>query len=311
MKELTIIGFGNQTKAWAQNLTDSGWEITIALRKNSPSALKVKELGLKSVEISSQAFEETQSIAILTPDDGQHLFLEENAQFIKADTKIILAHGYSMVRHDLAQKYPQFQFILFAPKAIGSELRSQFLHKGKLGAIYSLEYITQKNLLEIDQWCLALSYGLGINLGPYKASFKTEMEADLLSEQGVLCSLIPYTAKAMFDLMVKRGIEPELAFFECWFELKLIINAMIQVGPEAFYDLISPNALIGSEIGRERLMTEDFQTRLESLFDDIQSGLFLENAEKTDVPKLRQLIKERWHTSALEITQKKILGRDS
>ncbi|MFY7994599.1 MAG: hypothetical protein ACOVP4_14975 [Bacteriovoracaceae bacterium] len=310
MNKLTLIGFGNQTQAWAQNLRDSGWNITIAARKEGDSVSKAIALGFTAVEISSQAFKQTETIALLTPDHTHHTFLEENNNHLQAGTKIILAHGYSMVRHDLAQKYPQFDFILFAPKAIGSELRAQYLIKGKLGAIYSLEYISEEKKLSTDQWCLSLSYGLGINLGPFKASFKTEMEADLLSEQGVLCSLIPYTAKSMFDLMIKRGIEPELAFFECWYELKLIMNAMIEVGPEAFYDLISPNALIGSEIGQERLMTSDFQARLESLFDDIQSGVFLDNAEKTDVAALRQKIKTRWHQSALEQTQKRILGGD-
>lgn len=310
MKKMTIIGFGNQTQAWAQNLRDSNWEITIAARKEGPSLKKAQLLNFKTVEISPQAFNSDNAIALLTPDNTHHTFLEEYASHLKLGTKIILAHGYSMVRHDFAKKYPHLNFILFAPKAIGSELRSQFVAKGKLGAIYSLEYINEKEKLEIDQWCLSLSYGLGINLGPYKASFKTEMEADLLSEQGILCSVIPYTAKTMFDLMLKRGIEPELAFFECWYELKLIINAMIEVGPEAFYDLISPNALIGSEIGQERLLTADFQARLESLFDDIQSGTFLDAAERVDVPVLRKKIKERWHQSALEQTQKKILAGD-
>jgi ketol-acid reductoisomerase len=307
MKKLTIIGFGNQTQAWANNLKDSGWTIKILCRQKSGSLSKAIAAGFDAEEFSPQAFSQAETIALLTPDNTHHTFFEENKKDLKSGTKIILAHGYSMVRHDLAHQYPEFQFILFAPKAIGSELRSQYLIKGKLGAIYSLEYISEEKKLEIDQWCLALSYGLGINLGPYKASFKTEMEADLLSEQGVLCSLIPYTAKSMFELMLKRGIEPELAFFECWYELKLIINAMIEVGPEAFYDLISPNALIGSEIGQERLMTKDFQTRLESLFDDIQSGTFLENAEKVDVPALRQKIKMRWNQSPLEQTQKRIL----
>lgn len=307
MKKLTIIGFGNQTQAWAGNLTDSGWDITIAARKEGDSLKKARQKGHSAVEISPQAFQNTTSIALLTPDHTHHQFLDDYAASMKTGTTIILAHGYSMVRYDLAKKYPHLQFVLFAPKAIGSELRAQYLLKGKLGAVYSLEYVSEDKKLEIDQWCLALSYGLGINLGPYKASFKTEMEADLLSEQGILCSLIPYTAKSMFELMLKRGIEPELAFFECWYELKLIVSAMIEVGPEAFYNLISPNALIGSEVGKERIITDDFQTRLESLFDDIQSGKFLENAEKTDVEALRQKIKSRWQSSPLEQTQKRIL----
>ncbi len=307
MKKLTLIGYGNQTQAWAGNLKDSGWEITIAARKDGKSFSKAKENGYTSVEISPQAFKNVKHIALLTPDHSQHEFLADNIEYLEKGTVIVLAHGYSMVRHELADKYPDLNFVLFAPKAIGSEIRAQFLLKGKLGAVYSLEKIKDQDKLEIDQWCMALSYGLGINLGPFKASFKTEMEADLLSEQGVLCSVIPYTAKSMFDLMIKRGIEPELAFFECWYELKLIVKAMVDVGPEAFYNLISPNALIGSEIGKERLLTSDFEKRLESLFDEIQSGKFLDDAEKTNIEELRTKIKTRWNTSALEQTQKRIL----
>ena len=308
MKQLSFIGFGNQTSAWSQNLRDSQWDITIAVRKNSPSKAKAEALNFKTVEMDSQAFLHAENIALLTPDHTHAEFLNEYAEHLNPGTRIILAHGYSMVRHDFTKKYPFLNFILFAPKAIGSELRAQYIEKGKLGAVYSLDEIPQEAKLEHDQWSLMLSYGLGINLGPFKTSFRHEMEADLLSEQGILCSLIPYTAKMMFEMMLKRGIEPELAFFESWYELKLIINAMVERGPEGFYDLISPNALIGSEVGYKLLMNKEFEARLEGLFDDIQSGKFLDYAESVNVEELRKTIKDRWHGSSLQETQKRILN---
>lgn len=311
MKNLLFIGFGNQTSAWAQNLRDSGWDVAVGTRDLGSSFQKSEMLGFKTSLISKEVLSLAKNIALLTPDDTHHEFLEQNATLLAEGTRIILAHGYSMVRHDLSKKYPHLRFVLYAPKAIAAELRTQYTLKGKLGAVYSLDEVPSSETLEHDQWCLALTYGLGINLGPYKTTFKHEMEADLLSEQGVLCSLIPYTAKMMFEMMLKRGIEPELAFFESWYELKLIINAMVEKGPAAFYDLISPNALIGSEVGRDKLMTQDFQARLEDLFDDIQSAKFLDYTESINVPELRKTIKDRWLESSLEKTQKRILGGEN
>jgi ketol-acid reductoisomerase len=139
-------------------------------------------------------------------------------------------------------------------------------------------------------------------MGPYVTTFLRETNADLYSEQGLLCSLIPYAASEMFNHLVCEGTEPELAYFECWHELKLIINAMIDKGPEGFFDLISPNALIGSEKGYERLMTDEFKKHMKSLLVDIKSGKFDGEVNSADVPALRKKIRDRWVKDELNKT---------
>ena len=129
--------------------------------------------------------------------------------------------------------------------------------------------------------------------------FRSETEADLYSEQGMLCSIMPYVAGEMFAHLVETGIEPELAYFECWHELKLIVNAMVDKGPEGFFDLISPNALIGGEKGFHRLITPEFHKNLRSLLSEIQSGQFNKEIDKADVEETRRIIRERWQKSPL------------
>jgi ketol-acid reductoisomerase len=301
MMRLTIVGFGNQAKAWSQNLKDSAFPFRVALRGDSPSVKYAIEAGHEVVEIGSQEFYEDQAFALLTPDDAHDEFLRTHANHLQAGSCILYAHGFSLSQHKFHQHYPHLNHILFAPKAIGSELRKQYLIKGKLGAVYSLEHL-KVNPEEIKTWLFKLSKSLGINLGPFATSFERETLADLYSEQGLLCSLIPYAAAEMFDNLNRSGIEPELAYFECWHELKLIVNAMVDAGPQAFFDLISPNALIGSEKGFQKLFTPEFKTNLNNLLKEIESGKFNKELEETEYSKLKAVIKKRWLEAPLTKT---------
>ncbi len=298
MMQLTIIGFGNQARAWAQNLKDSGFPLRVALRAGSSSFQKAREMGFEVVEIGHADFYQGEAFALLTPDDSHHTFLEEFATKLNPQSIILYAHGFSLGKDEFEKTYPKLRHILFAPKSIGSELRRQYELKGKLGAVYSLEHLSDHKK-EVEDWLFELARSLGINLGPYKTSFKKETQADLYSEQGLLCSIVPYTAGEMFKHLVEAGVEPELAYFECWHELKLIVNAMVDKGPEGFYDLISPNALIGSEKGFKRLFNDDFKQRLKSLLTEIQNGSFDQEIETVDIPELRHRIKSRWAASPL------------
>jgi ketol-acid reductoisomerase len=305
MMRLTIVGFGNQAKSWAQNLKDSGFPVRVALRAGSASAHTATSLGVEVVDLESEEFTQDQAFALLIPDTDQAEFLKTHAHRMKAGSRILYAHGFSLLENKLQEKFPKLEHILFAPKSIGTELRVQYLNKGKLGAVYSFEHL-RADKAEVQSWLFSLSKALGINLGPYQTSFERETQADLYSEQGLLCSLIPYTAERMFDHLVQEGTEPELAYFECWLEMKLIINAMVDKGPQGFFDLISPNALIGSEKGFERLMTPEFDQKLRSLLTEIRSGEFNRELEKTDVEETRQKIRSRWEKTPLMHTFRKI-----
>ena len=300
MMQLTIIGFGNQARSWALNLRDSGFPVRVALRHGSASFTEVKKENIPSLEIGSAEFYQSEALALLIPDDGQKEFLETHAEKFANNPVILYAHGFALSRFHLEKKFPGIRHVLFAPKSIGTELRRQYLAKGKLGAVYSLEHVQENSVIE--NWLKDLARSMGITMGPYKTSFLRETNADLYSEQGLLCSLIPYAASEMFNHLVKEGTEPELAYFECWHELKLIINAMIDKGPEGFFDLISPNALIGAEKGYNKLMTPEFRKQMHSLFEDIKSGKFDKEVETADVPSLRKTIRDRWMNDELNKT---------
>lgn len=303
MMRLTIIGFGNQAKAWAQNLKDSSFPFRVALQPNSPSFAKVKEMGMDAVEIGTKDFFQDRAFVLLTPDHTHHDFMEKFGDQFEDDSLILYNHGFSLSKNKFQEKFPNLNHVLFAVKAIGSEIRKQFLVKGQLGAVYSFEFIPGDKT-KVDQWLKDMSQALGINMGIFKTTFEHETQADLFSEQGLLCSLLPYTAGEMFKQLVETGIEPELAYLECWHELKLIANAMVDKGPEGFFDLISPNALIGSEKGYQKLFTPAFKATLKELLVDIQNNKFNSELEQADVEQLRKTIQQRWSKEPLQKTFK-------
>lgn len=305
MMRLTIIGFGNQAKAWSQNLKDSGFPVRVALKPESPSIEAAIKLGFEVVEIGSEEFYAGEAFALLTPDMTHQELMTSHGHLFREGSVILYAHGYSLLKHDFHKRFPHLQHVLYAPKSIGSELRRQYELKGKLGAVFSLEFF-QGDTAAIEKWLMKLAHAMGINMGPYPTSFERETQADLYSEQGLLCSLIPYTAGEMFRHLVEAGIEPELAYFECWHELKLIVNAMVDKGPEGFFDLISPNALIGAEKGYHKLFTKEFHANLRSLLTEIQNGKFNQELDEANVEETRKIIRERWAKSPLMKTFHKI-----
>lgn len=302
MMQITIIGFGNQAKSWAQNLRDSSLAVSIALRPQSQHFALSQNMGFPTQELGQKLSGDF--FCLLTPDHTHASFLKDFGHTLPENAKIIYAHGYSVTTHKLHESYPLFTHLLLAPKTIGSELRAQFLIKGELGGVYSVEYSGSPQ--EDEKNLLFLAKAMGLNLGPFPTSFKMETRADLLSEQGILCSMIPYLASEMFDLLTSKGVEPELAYFECWHELKLIVKTMVDIGPEKFFDLISPNALIGSEKGYKKLITPQLTQKIEELYQDIESKVFDEEIQKTDIDLLRSKIATRWSTTGLMKAHQKI-----
>jgi ketol-acid reductoisomerase len=310
MMRLTIVGFGNQAKAWSQNLQDSDFPFRVALQPDSASFDKVVELGMEPVEIGSAEFFEDRAFVLLSPDHTHHSFMTSYGHQFQEGSVILYNHGFSVTKNHFNEHFPHLKHVLFAVKAIGSEVRKQYLLKGQLGAVYSFEFISG-NTEKLDKWMNKMAEALGINMGVFKTTFKNETQADLYSEQGLLCSIIPYTAGEMFRHLTEVGIEPELAYLEVWHEMKLIANAMVDKGPEGFFDLISPNALVGSEKGFQRLMTPEFKSNLKSLLTEIQSDQFNNELDNTNVEELRKTIRERWAASPLMKTFKVINSKGS
>jgi ketol-acid reductoisomerase len=304
--KLVIIGFGSQAKAWALNLKDSGYKVSIALRIDSPSIEIANELGFATLALQGQELSEFSTILMLAPDNSQLQILQDNQSVIRKDARIVYAHGFSVCAHKLNELFPDWSHLLLAPKAIASEVRFRYQTKGKIGSVYNTEFSRQPE--QDKSYLLQLAADLGFNAGPYFGSFQDETYADLFSEQSLLCSLIPYGALNSYNKLRERGISKEIAYLECWFEVKLIADAMVQMGPEKFFQLISPNALAGGEKAQQLLFDKAYREKLDSLLNDIWQGDFTTECEKTDFETLRKNVLEFWRQNELSETHKQMAG---
>jgi ketol-acid reductoisomerase len=304
---IIIMGFGNQAKAWAANLYDSHWKVSVLLRNESTSRAKIPS-HYKCLDWQSPL--SGAPIALLVPDHEITGALSHIAEYIPSGTTLFYAHGFAVIQDKLWEKFPQFHHVLLAPKAIGTEVRATFLEKRALGGVYSLEKVEVSEQEKIKTLTLKVSSALGINMGPYPCTVEQEMVADLFSEQAVLCSLIPESCRMAFEILREKGIPPELAFFELWHEVGLIVKTMVDRGPEAFFNLISPNALIGAEKGRKLLCDEGLEKKMRSLLNDIESGAFAKEASECDIEQVRSETLGRWKNHELNVTMKKMMIKE-
>lgn len=299
-----IVGLGSQAMAWAQNLRESEQKFSILARKNGDSYQRAQ-----SYIFNTQSLEDFQSevpcwIFLLTPDDTHLDILRQLSPRLSRGSSILYAHGQSFVSEHLAQEFPQFHHLLLAPKAIAHEVRQRFVHKMPLGAAYDIvlsqdQNSSQETYSAIEKQLMNLASAIGINLGPYRTSFHDEMVADLFSEQTLLCSSIPYLARMSFEKLCKQGLSKELAYMECWFELKLITDTLCKIGPERFFEMISPTALAGGLKAKEKLFDQAFEEKFDQLLENIQSGAFNKELKETDISQLRQEVLADWKQSPL------------
>lgn len=292
--KVTLVGLGSQGTAWALNLKESGFDVSVWLRKGSQAHESVQKLELKlATEFSS-------IILLLIPDHQHQNFLEQHYEEIPTGAAVIYAHGASCTQHEWNKLYPKLNHLLLAPKAIASEVRFQFEVDGSLGACYSTEFARAEDQEACEVLVKNLAKGIGITAGPFPTTFSHEARADLFSEQSLLCGLLPYAAKKSFDLLRSKGISEEVAYMECWLEVKLIANAMIDFGPSGFFDLISPHALIGGHKASQLFFDKAYQNILEKLYNDIERGEFFKEADSRDLTQLKQEIQNFWQSSELQ-----------
>ncbi len=297
VNNITILGFGSQAKTWASNLKDSGFEVTILLRKESKS-IKMAELeGHRVISMPcSKNIDLGKYIAILTPDHTHYEILKELEKNIEKNTTIIFAHGFGQLKHNFSKKFPQLNFTLLAPKAIASEMRELYKQGKSFPGAISLQYSNKKNDNEIYLRHIALKLGMS---RPTTVTFEEETICDLFSEQSLLCSLIPYGIRYAFEALRKRGIPAEMAFNECLFESKLIIQTLEKVGFEQFFEIISPNALIGGEKAKNSTEFQQLKVLFENLLDDISSKKFYEEIENSSITTLRNNVSKDWSSSEI------------
>ncbi len=268
-KKVAIIGYGSQGHAHACNLKDSGVDVVVGLRPGSPTVKKAEAHGLKVTDVPS-AVASADLVMILTPDEFQsRLYKEEIEPNIKKGAALAFAHGFAIHYNQVVPR-ADLDVIMIAPKAPGHTVRSEFV---KGGGIPDLIAIYQDASGKAKD--LALSYASGVGggrTGIIETTFKDETETDLFGEQAVLCGGCVELVKAGFETLVEAGYEPEMAYFECLHELKLIVDLMYEGGIANMNYSISNNAEYGEYVTGPRVINDESRKAMREALKDIQNG---------------------------------------
>jgi len=268
-RKVAIIGYGSQGHAHANNLKDSGVDVTVALRPDSASAKKAKNAGLK-VKSVPEAVAKADLVMILTPDEFQsRLYRDEVEPNLKKGATLAFAHGFSIHYNQIVPR-ADLDVIMIAPKAPGHTVRSEFV---KGGGIPDLIAVFQDASGKARD--LALSYASAIGggrTGIIETTFKDETETDLFGEQAVLCGGAVELVKAGFETLVEAGYAPEMAYFECLHELKLIVDLMYEGGIANMNYSISNNAEYGEYVTGPQVINAQSRAAMKECLANIQNG---------------------------------------
>ncbi len=268
-KKVSIIGYGSQGHAHANNLKDSGVDVTVGLRTGSPSVAKAEGAGLKVAPVAD-AVRSADLVMILTPDEFQsRLYREEIEPNLKQGTTLAFAHGFSILYNQIVPR-ADLDVIMVAPKAPGHTVRSEFV---KGGGIPDLIAVHQD--VSGQAKAIALSYASGVGggrTGIIETTFKDETETDLFGEQAVLCGGCVELVKAGFETLVEAGYAPEMAYFECLHELKLIVDLMYEGGIANMNYSISNNAEYGEYVTGPKVINEESRKAMREALANIQNG---------------------------------------
>jgi ketol-acid reductoisomerase len=270
-KTVAIIGFGSQGHAHALNLKDSGVDVVVGLREGSGSAEKAREGGLK-VESVPEAASQGDLVMMLVPDE-KHRDVYETlvSDGIAEGNMLLFGHGFS-IHYDEVQAPPGVDVALVAPKGPGHLVRRQFTEGSGVPALVAIEQDATGNAK-----ALALAYAKGIGGtrgGVIETTFKDETETDLFGEQAVLCGGASALVQAGFETLVEAGYDPQMAYFECLHELKLIVDLMYEKGLAGMRFSISNTAEYGDYTRGTRIIDEHVRAEMKRILTEIQSGDF-------------------------------------
>jgi ketol-acid reductoisomerase len=268
-KNVTIIGYGSQGHAHAQNLNDSGVKVTVGLRRGGASWSKAENAGLKVAE-SADAVKVADVVMILLPDEQiAEVYKKEVEPNIKQGASLAFAHGFN-VHYGQVVPRADLDVWMVAPKAPGHTVRSTYAQGG--GVPHLIAIYADKTGRARD---LALSYASangGGKAGVIETSFREETETDLFGEQAVLCGGAVELIKAGFETLTEAGYAPEMAYFECLHELKLIVDLIYEGGIANMNYSISNNAEYGEYVTGPKVVTEDTKNAMRQCLKDIQTG---------------------------------------
>ncbi len=270
-KKVGIIGFGSQGHAHALNLHDSGVDVVVGLREDSPSVEKAKADGLEVTSIVDAA-SRGDVVMILLPDEKQAEIWESEIKDGIAPGKLLLfAHGFA-IHFDQIDPGPGVDVGMVAPKGPGHLVRRQFTEGAGVPGLLAVHADESGNARD-----LVLAYAKGVGgtrAGVIETTFKDECETDLFGEQAVLCGGATELVQAGFQTLVEAGYDPRLAYFECLHELKLIVDLMYEKGLQGMRDSISNTAEYGDMTRGPRVITEETREAMRQILGEIQSGEF-------------------------------------
>ena len=272
-RPIAIIGFGSQGHAHALNLRDSGLDVRVGLPSTSASRATADAYGLRVLGVS-EAVREAHAIMILTPDHSQReLYEAEIAPALGPGKTLMFAHGFN-VRYGQIAAPAGVDVSMVAPKAPGHRVREVFIAGGGVPALVAVEQNSSGHALA-DALAYAKAIG-STRAGVLETTFTEETETDLFGEQAVLCGGVSALVKAGFETLVDAGYQPEVAYFECLHELKLIVDLMYQGGLNYMRYSVSDTAEYGDYTAGPRIVGDETRAVMRSLLADIQSGAFAE-----------------------------------
>jgi len=266
---VAIIGYGSQGHAHANNLKDSGVNVVVGLREGSSSAKKATDAGLE-VKSVADAVASSDLVMILTPDEFQSvLYKEEIEPNIKQGATLAFAHGFAIHYNQVVPR-ADLDVIMIAPKAPGHTVRSEFVKGGGIPDLIAVFQDASGKAKDV-----ALSYASGVGggrTGIIETTFKDETETDLFGEQAVLCGGAVELVKAGFETLTEAGYAPEMAYFECLHELKLIVDLMYEGGIANMNYSISNNAEYGEYVTGNKVINDESRWAMRECLENIQNG---------------------------------------
>jgi ketol-acid reductoisomerase len=270
-KKIAVLGYGSQGHAHALNLHDSGYDVRVGLRLESPSVPKAEAAGLRVLPIA-EACAEADVIMVLVPDTEQKRTYDADiAPHLSAGKCLLFAHGFN-IRFNLINPPKDVDVAMIAPKGPGHLVRRTYLEGGGVPALIAVEHDATGNAHD-----LALAYANAIGAtraGVLETTFSEETETDLFGEQVVLCGGVTALVRAGYETLVEAGYQPESAYFECLHELKLIVDLMYEEGITGMRFSVSDTAEYGDLTRGPRVITKDVKAEMKKILTEIQDGSF-------------------------------------
>ena len=270
-KKVAMIGFGSQGHAHAENLRDSGVEVIVGLRKGGSSWAKAEAKGFETLTVS-EATAKADVVMILLPDENQsEIYYSEIKPNLKDGAYIAFGHGFN-IHYGRIIADENTNVMMVAPKAPGHTVRSEFTKGGGIPDLIAIHQDASGDTKDV-----ALSYASAIGggrTGIIETTFKDETETDLFGEQAVLCGGATALVEAGFETLVDAGYEPEMAYFECLHELKLIVDLMYEGGIADMRYSISNTAEYGDYVSGPRVINDESKAAMKQILKEIQNGVF-------------------------------------